>query len=321
MWHRRLAHANPIVLQKLLGSAPTSTSTFSNGHDMCDVCIQAKHKDRPLRITVKRTTQPFELIHSDVCGPFKHPTLGVYRYYIIFVCDCTRWTEIFLLPGTKSELCSSAFVTFEESIKARNFKVLRFRCDNGKGEYNNNLFRGMLASRGITYEPCPPYAHHKNGVAERMIQTINEKARAMILDSQVPIEHWGWAVHTAVYLHQRTPNESLQREQRLYTTPYEMLHSHGKPTHTADQIPISYAAPLHHLRRFGCWVSRQIPEPRRTDSKFGSRSKPCMMVGYVHDSTTVWKIWDPEEGKVKTQSSNIRRRTECLHLVSTSVRD
>ena len=74
--------------------------------------------------------------------------------------------------------------------------------------------------------------------------------------------------------------------------------------HTTDQIPISYAAPLH-LRRFGCWVSRRIPEPRRTDSKFGARSKPCTMVGYVHDSTTVWKIWDPEEGKVKTQSEVI----------------
>ena len=29
------------------------------------------------------------------------------------------------------------------------------------------------------------------------------------------------------------------------------------------------------------------------------------MVGYVHDSTTVWKIWDPEEGKVKSQSEVI----------------
>ena len=125
------------------------------------VCIQAKHKDRPLRITMKRATQPFELTHSDVCEPYKHPTLGVYRYYTIFMCDYTRWTEIFL-PGTKPECCSSAFVTLEELIKVRNFKTMKFRCDNGKGEYNK-LFRSMLASRGVTYEPCPPYTHHKNG--------------------------------------------------------------------------------------------------------------------------------------------------------------
>ena len=114
MWHHRLAHANPTVLRTLLGiqiSTRTTGTAFSNGHDICDICIQAKHKDRPLRIAVKRTTQPFELIHSDVCGPFKHSALGTYRYYIIFVCDYTRWAEIFLLPGTKSEWCSSAFIT------------------------------------------------------------------------------------------------------------------------------------------------------------------------------------------------------------------
>jgi len=45
------------------------------------------------------------------------------------------------------------------------YEVKRFRCDNGRGEYNNKTFRLVLAARGTTYEPCPPYAHHKNGVA------------------------------------------------------------------------------------------------------------------------------------------------------------
>ena len=67
-----------------------------------------------------------------------------------------------------------------------------------------------------------------------MIQTITEKARAMMLDSQAPIGFWGEAVNTAVYLHQRTPNEGLRREKRQYLTPYEMLHAHGKPISDSD---------------------------------------------------------------------------------------
>jgi len=31
-------------------------------------------------------------------------------------------------------------------------------------------------------------------------------------------------------------------------------------------------------------------------------SKPCMMVGYTHNSKTLWRIWDPELQKVKAQS-------------------
>jgi hypothetical protein len=33
-----------------------------------------------------------------------------------------------------------------------------------------------------------------------MIRTLTEKARAMILDSQAPLEFWGEAVNPAVYL-------------------------------------------------------------------------------------------------------------------------
>jgi hypothetical protein len=134
------------------------------------------------------------------------------------------------------------------------YEIKRFRCDTGRGEYDNKTFRYVLAARGTTYEPCPPYARHKNGVAERMIRTITEKAQAMMIDSQVPVQFWGEAVNTAVYLHQRSPNEGLKRKndgdgyQAPYETPYEMLHGFGKPTHNADGNKISYQASLHNLR-------------------------------------------------------------------------
>jgi hypothetical protein len=113
------------------------------------------------------------------------------------------------------------------------------------------------------------------------------------------------------------PNEGLtKRDDRdgykaPYDTPYEMLNSYGKPEF--DKPPddptrqqINYKAPLHHLRRFGCHVSRLIPESQRIDKKLGARSKPgCMMVGYVHDNTTTWRIWDPQFKTMRTQSDVI----------------
>jgi hypothetical protein len=111
----------------------------------------------------------------------------------------------------------------------------------------------------------PSIHHHKNGVAERIISTITEKARAMLIDSQAPIQLWGEAVNTAIYLHRRSPNEGLKRKddhdgyKAPYETPYEMLHGFGKPTHDADGNEISYQASLHNLRRFGSYASRLIP--------------------------------------------------------------
>jgi hypothetical protein len=37
---------------------------------MCTACIQAKHKQKINKVETKDTTKPFELVHSDVCGPF-----------------------------------------------------------------------------------------------------------------------------------------------------------------------------------------------------------------------------------------------------------
>ena len=87
-----------------------------------------------------------------------------------------------------------------------------------------------------------------------MIRTITEKAPAMIIDSQAPIEFWGEAVNTAVYLHQRSPNKGLTKRddrdgyQAPYETPYEMLQAFGKPSHDNNGKVISYKSPLQHLR-------------------------------------------------------------------------
>jgi hypothetical protein len=86
-----------------------------------------------------------------------------------------------------------------------------------------------------------------------MIRTITEKARAMMIDSQASIQFWGEAVNTAVYLHQRSLNEGLQRNDRYgyqapYETPYERLDRLGNPTYDAEGNEISYQASLHDQR-------------------------------------------------------------------------
>jgi len=152
-----------------------------------------------------------------------------------------------------------------------------------------------------------------------MIRTITEKARGMMIDSQAPVQFWGEAINTAVYLHQRSPNEGLKRYDRdgyqaPYETPYEMLHRFGKPTHDADGNEISYQASLHNLRQFGCYASRLIPEVRRRQGKFGPRSKPCMMIGNTHDSKALWRIWDPEFQKVKAKSEVVFDEERNAHM-------
>jgi hypothetical protein len=52
-----------------------------------------------------------------------------------------------------------------------------------------------------------------------MIQTLNSKARAMLLDARLASDFWAKEINTECYLHQRTPPSSVNR-----LSPYEMLN-------------------------------------------------------------------------------------------------
>ena len=46
----------------------------------------------------------------------------------------------------------------------------------------------------------------------------------------------------------------------------------------------------------------------------GARSKPCMMLGYVHDTTKIWRIWDPEQRKVVNCSDVEFDENQTAHI-------
>jgi len=232
LWHQRLAYLHPAAIRSLIDGINDLDATTG----MCDICLQAKHKQQLTGTQVKRTsTQPSELVHSDTCGPFSIPTKRGYLHYILFVDDYTWWTTVYLLPDKKQVTCIAAYQHYQAKVDTRGYKIKFFRCDNGRGEFENQPFQILFATHGTALKLCPPYAHHKNGVTERMIHTITEKAKAMILDSQAPLEFWGEAINNAVYLHQRLPNKGLTKRDNRdgykapYETPYKMLHSYGKP--------------------------------------------------------------------------------------------
>jgi hypothetical protein len=150
--------------------------------DICEACILAKHERKIIRVPVLRTTTPFELGHSDTYGPFTTKLHGG-LHFIIFIDAYTRHTTACILLDKRAESCISAFQSFKARIESWGYTIKRFRCDNGRGEYDNTLFRRILAGSGVSFEPSPPYTQHKNGVAERMIGTLTEKARAMMLES------------------------------------------------------------------------------------------------------------------------------------------
>ena len=83
-----------LVNNKLLegmGNATDQTSV------VCEACIMGKqHRPYP-KGSAKRATEPFQLIHGDMCGPKSTSSLGGSRYYVTFIQDYTRYTTVYFL--------------------------------------------------------------------------------------------------------------------------------------------------------------------------------------------------------------------------------
>ena len=90
-----------------------------------------------------------------------------------------------------------------------NLKIVNLYCDNG-GEYLSNEMKAYCTEKGVSYHLTVPHTPSLNGVSERMVRTITEKARTLIDGAKLSKLFWGEAVLTATYLINRTPNKGLE---------------------------------------------------------------------------------------------------------------
>jgi len=58
---------------------------------VCEPCLAGKMSSNPFPSSPSRSTQPLELIHSDLHGPLPVPTWEGYRYWITFIDDATSY--------------------------------------------------------------------------------------------------------------------------------------------------------------------------------------------------------------------------------------
>lgn len=136
----------------------------------------------------KRASNMLDLIHSDVCAPFRKKSFSGARYLLTFIDDCSRKVFGFAIKN-KSDV-------FNEFI---NFK-------NRSGtEYNSNTFNQFYSKHGILHQVTTTYTPQQNGVAERMNRTITDRICCMLLDSGLGQEFWAGAANTAIYLINRMP--------------------------------------------------------------------------------------------------------------------
>ena len=273
LWHARLGHVGGNAARHAAHFADGVVVTSSVPLSVCESCIVGKHPWKPFHPSENAQSAGFlDLVHADVAGPMPVHTPHGCCYFLVILDDFTHTLDLHLLT-TKDQVLDAWEFTRRHWETKFSQHVKEFQLDNG-GKFINSTFISALDAAGISHHLSVPYMHQQNGIAERVIRTIEGHLLAMLHLAGLPQTYWGEAALTAAYLHNCTESHALPPGR----TPYEMLHG---------QHPN-----LSHLHVWGCHAFAHIP--LEMQAKLGPKSREVLFMGYppgvkgyqVHDVAT-----------------------------------
>ncbi|GJV28930.1 retrovirus-related pol polyprotein from transposon TNT 1-94, partial [Tanacetum coccineum] len=200
VWHARLGHVNFNSMRRLIKFNSIPNCHIDSKYK-CETCVEAKLTRTSFK-SVKRKTEPLDMIHTDICDLKSLPTKGGNKYFITFIDDCTKYCYVYLLKSKDEAI--DKFVLYKTEVENQLGKKIKVvRSDRG-GEYVAP-FAKLCAKHGIRHEFTAPYSPQQNGIAERKNRTLKEMVTAMLISSGMSQDMWGEAILTATYLLNKIP--------------------------------------------------------------------------------------------------------------------
>ena len=276
--HRRLGHTDSRQIRRMFTMKLVEGLNLKNtkeDHRICRGCAGGKmHKTSYRTSTSSKADCIAGRIHSDVCGPMPHTSLGGAQYFVIFKDEYSGWIVVNFMKS-KAEVFNHLKTLHAFLKNQTSFSIKILRSDQGN-EYTNAATTEWTKQMGILHEKSVTYTPQQNGTSERANRTVVESARSMMSFSKAPPELWGEAVAYAAYIRNRIPSGQKTK------TPYEILFK-NKPD-------------ISHVRIFGSKTFVHIPDVKR--KKFDPKSLEGVLVGFC-ERTKGYRIFIPTTKKVE----------------------
>ncbi|KAI8397453.1 hypothetical protein FOFC_20725 [Fusarium oxysporum] len=259
-WHQRLGHLNPEALEQLVRHTTGARIKGPIRID-CRPCSEAK----ATRIISRRgphakAPRPFWRIYIDVFHLHesyngKKTALLIKDEFtgMIFAYFHTEATQAALLGSLKS---------FESMIQ-RQYALGLCRIHRDNDPSLRTAYEDWIHQEGIQDEPTAPYTSAQNGPAERSGGVIATKARSMQLGANIPPELWPETWSAAVYLHNRSPQQSTG-----WKTPFQQLHQWLQSKNRDSGYESTSSQPdVTHLKAYGRQqLQLQLPQHIESDT-------------------------------------------------------
>ncbi|CAI7859187.1 unnamed protein product [Closterium sp. NIES-53] len=122
---------------------------------------------------------PLALVHMDVVGPTRAPSLSGSRYFLTIVDDHTRAVWVYPLK-TKGEVAAAVLKEWMPRAQRESGHKVKVICTDNGGEFMGDDFESVLKKKWIQHQLTVPYNPQQNGVAERFNWTLQEGACTLL---------------------------------------------------------------------------------------------------------------------------------------------
>ncbi|CAI7870494.1 unnamed protein product [Closterium sp. NIES-54] len=237
-WYERLCHVNFPMLQKLVKDGSLKWLEVKGAVKeigSCPTCLETKFTKFPFSSGTGPAKAPLPLVHMDVLGPTRAPSLSGSRYFLTIVDDHTRAVWMYPLK-TKGEVAAAVLKEWMPRAQTESgHKVKVIRTDN-MGEFIGADFETVLKKKGIQHQLTVPYNPQQNGEAERFNRTLQEGARTLLGRARLPDPFWETALREVALVKNRVLATVGDKQWVPYTKWYES------------------APAVNMLRAYGCMV-------------------------------------------------------------------
>ncbi|KAL3524949.1 hypothetical protein ACH5RR_013321 [Cinchona calisaya] len=147
------------------------------------------------------TSRPLELLHLDLFSTTQHTSLGDSKYAFVILDDYSSYTWVLFLTH-KNEDFKNFVKLFSKIQNLLNLRIIRLRTDN-RAKFKFGDFFEFSDHNGISHEFLVVRVPEQNGVVKRQNRILQEAARTMISECDLPKYFWGEAVNTAFHVMNR----------------------------------------------------------------------------------------------------------------------
>jgi len=250
IWHKRLGHLS----DRRLDILRSQYNYIDSRKEHCDVCHMSQQKKLPFSNIEYCANKYFDIIHVDIWGPSRTPSLHGNRYFLTIIDDSSRFTWVDLMRNkSKTRTHLIHFVNYVENQFETKIKIIR--SDNGQEFKMNDFFN----SKGIVHQTSCVETPEQNGIDERKHQHSLNVTGALIFQSNISTCFWSYALVHVAFLINVTPTPFLKN-----CTPHEKLYNN------------SYN--FRNLKFFGCLCYMQTISAKR--SKVEPRARSGIFFGF-----------------------------------------